>query len=170
MSQPRLNRPDSPRWDGIFNTPSFALGVLLFGESLDELRFLPAQPSTIFKPSPLLQEVWQQLNAWRLQANFAFDLPLRPFAAKGTPFRQAVWQEIATIPYGTTRSYGEIAKQLNSSPRAVGQACGDNPFPIIIPCHRVLAAQQQLGGFNHQARGDLLAVKTWLLQREGICI
>lgn len=70
-----------------------------------------------------------------------------PIATSGTKFQQQVWQQIAKIPYGKVMTYGEIAKKINSSPRAVGNACGKNPIPIIIPCHRV-TAKNGLGGFS----------------------
>jgi methylated-DNA-[protein]-cysteine S-methyltransferase len=65
-----------------------------------------------------------------------------------------------------TRSYGDIARALHSAPRAVGQACGANPFPVVVPCHRVLAAGGGLGGFARQREGFLLDVKRWLLAHE----
>ncbi|MFQ3622526.1 MAG: methylated-DNA--[protein]-cysteine S-methyltransferase [Acetobacteraceae bacterium] len=87
----------------------------------------------------------------RLQAYFdgaevAFDdLPLEP---SGTPFQRRVWQAMRAIPRGQTRRYGDIARALGSSPRAVGAACGRNPLPILIPCHRVVGAAGALGGYS----------------------
>jgi methylated-DNA-[protein]-cysteine S-methyltransferase len=76
-----------------------------------------------------------------------------------------VWQALRRIPGGSTQSYGELARQLHTAPRAVGQACGANPIPVIIPCHRVLA-RNGLGGFMSSAGGDSLAIKRWLLEHE----
>ena len=92
----------------------------------------------------LLQDAKSQLNDYfdGLQKNF--DLPLEP---PGTKFQQRVWSVMEQIPYGKTITYGEIAKALDSSPRAVGMACGANPIPVIIPCHRVLAAND-MGGYS----------------------
>lgn len=89
----------------------------------------------------------------------AFDLPLNP---QGTPFRQKVWRAMLDIPYGETRSYGDVARLLASGPRAVGNACGANPLPVIIPCHRILASSG-LGGYS--GRGGL-DVKQFLLRLE----
>lgn len=89
----------------------------------------------------------------------AFDLPLNP---QGTPFRQKVWRTMLDIPYGETRSYGDVARLLASGPRAVGNACGANPLPVIVPCHRILAANG-LGGYS--GRGGL-DVKQFLLRLE----
>jgi len=77
-----------------------------------------------------------------------------------------VWAKIAAIGAGRTRSYGELARELRSAPRAVGQACGANPIPIVVPCHRVLAAGG-IGGFAHHEGGFHLAIKRWLLAHEG---
>jgi methylated-DNA-[protein]-cysteine S-methyltransferase len=89
-----------------------------------------------------------------------FDLPLAPH---GTAFQQRVWAALAAIPPGETRSYGEIALALGSSARAVGQANGANPIPILIPCHRVTAARGVLGGYSG---GEGAGTKRWLLDHE----
>lgn len=156
--------PGPANWDAVVPAPGFCLGIRLAGDCLGEVAFLPPQGSLV-PTSPLAQEAVRQLAAWLADPGALFDLPL---AVSGTPFRQAVWQQIAAIPRGQTRTYGDLSQALNSSPRAVGQACGDNPFPIIVPCHRVVAAGGKLGGFAHN-RGDYLAgVKTWLLAHERI--
>ena len=92
-------------------------------------------------------------------------LPL-PLAPAGTHFQRKVWDEIATIPPGHTTSYGELAKAIRSGPRAIGGACGANPYPVVVPCHRVIAATGGLGGFAKQRDGFLLDVKSWLLEHE----
>jgi methylated-DNA-[protein]-cysteine S-methyltransferase len=76
-----------------------------------------------------------------------------------------VWRAIGAIRPGVTRTYGQIAVELGSAPRAVGQACGDNPLPLLIPCHRVVAADGP-GGFAHSAAGFHQTVKQWLLAHE----
>lgn len=96
-------------------------------------------------PSKLLLEAKRQLAAYFSGRLRCFDLPLAP---GGSPFERRVWQLMAEIPYGETRSYGELADALAAGPRAVGQACGRNPLPILIPCHRVLAAGGALGGYS----------------------
>ena len=108
-------------------------------------------------------EAVRQLQAWLHNPRFVFALPLAP---AGTHFQRRVWHAITDIPIGETRGYGEIAKQLGSGPRAVGNACGANPYPIIVPCHRVIAANQGLGGFARQRGGLPLAIKQWLLWHE----
>jgi methylated-DNA-[protein]-cysteine S-methyltransferase len=110
--------------------------------------------------SPLLAEAASQLDAYFAGKLSQFDLPLRP---AGSDFEQRVWQAMQAIPYGKTRSYGEIAGDIHSAPRAVGRACGKNPIPIIIPCHRVLA-KTGLGGYSGSGG---LKTKQALLALEG---
>lgn len=104
-----------------------------------------------------------------LQAYFS-DKPCRfsiPLALEGTPFQRRVWHALQNIPLGETLTYGQLAKQLHSSPRAVGNACRANPVPIVVPCHRVLA-KQGLGGYDGQTSGQRLDIKRWLLRHEGV--
>ena len=111
--------------------------------------------------TPLLREAVAQLEAYFAGGRRDFDLPLDP---GGNALQQAVWREMLAIPYGETRTYGEIAKAVDNLPQPVGQACGANPLPILIPCHRVVAAGGGSGGFS--APGGL-ATKYSLLKLEG---
>lgn len=109
---------------------------------------------------PVLGEALAQLSAWFVGELTQFDLPLaEPDTPRGAAHRQA----IADIPYADTASYGAIARMIGSSPRAVGQACRRNPFPIVIPCHRVIGAG---GSIGHYSGGAGVATKLWLLQHE----
>ena len=110
--------------------------------------------------SPLLAEAARQLEAYFAGELTSFDLPLRP---AGSTFEQRVWTAMRRIPYGSTQCYGELAAAIGSAARAVGGACGRNPIPIVIPCHRVLA-RTGLGGYS--GRGGL-ATKQTLLSLEG---
>ena len=112
-------------------------------------------------PSDLLREAARQLRAYFAGDLTDFDLPLRP---RGSDFQRAVWREMLAIPYGRTKSYGDLAKATGGIARAVGTACGANPIPIFIPCHRVLAADRQLGGFSG---GKGPQTKAYLLTLEG---
>lgn len=111
--------------------------------------------------SPLLRDACAQVRAYECGQLQSFDLPLAP---AGTAFQQSVWREMVAIPYGSTKSYGDLAAALGSIPRAVGGACGLNPIPIVIPCHRVVAENGTLGGFSG---GEGLASKRALLIHEG---
>ena len=95
-------------------------------------------------PSQLLVDAKRQIAAYFAGKRDRFDLPLRP---NGSPVEREIWQAMADIPFGQTRTYGDIAKKLGVPARSVGQACGRNPIPILLPCHRVVSAQG-LGGFS----------------------
>jgi methylated-DNA-[protein]-cysteine S-methyltransferase len=110
--------------------------------------------------SPLLTEAARQLDDYFAGKLTVFDLPLRP---AGTAFERSVWAAMLDIPYGETRCYGDLAASTDSAPRAVGRACGRNPIPIIIPCHRVLG-KGWMGGYSG-AGG--LKTKEALLTLEG---
>lgn len=116
----------------------------------------PSEPATL----PVLREAVAQLDAWFDGRLTAFNLPLAPArTARGNMMRGA----ICAIPFGSTASYGEVARAIGSGPRAIGQACRRNPFPIIVPCHRVIGAGQSLGFYSG---GDGLATKQWLIDHE----
>ncbi len=110
--------------------------------------------------SPLLAEAARQLAAYFDGRLSHFDLPVAP---AGSPFETSVWSAMQEIPYGETRCYGDLAHRVGSAPRAVGRACGRNPIPIVIPCHRVLA-KAGLGGYSGVGG---LATKQRLLALEG---
>jgi methylated-DNA-[protein]-cysteine S-methyltransferase len=112
------------------------------------------------RPTPLLAEAKRQLAAYFAGRRHDFDLPLAP---EGSEMERRVWALMATIPYGETRSYGELARDLALSPRSIGQACGRNPLPIFLPCHRVVAANGELGGYSGEGG---IETKRKLLQLE----
>ena len=112
----------------------------------------------------LLEMAAQQLAEYFAGERKVFHLPLAP---TGTAHDRKVWREMQTIPFGVTRSYGEIAAAIGSSPRAVGTACGRNPIPVIIPCNRVLAANGTIGGYSG-AGGTV--TKRRLLVLEGVML
>ncbi len=111
--------------------------------------------------TPLLARAAEQLGEYFAGARRDFDLPLDP---AGTPFQRRVWTEMARIPFGATESYGVLARKTGSVARAVGGACGANPIPIVIPCHRVVGKGGALGGFSG---GAGVATKIALLELEG---
>ncbi|MDE0942858.1 MAG: methylated-DNA--[protein]-cysteine S-methyltransferase [Alphaproteobacteria bacterium] len=112
---------------------------------------------------PLLNKAKTQLDAYFDGAEITFDLPLTP---AGTEFQRNVWRLMEAIPYGETRSYGDLAKDLNSAARAVGMACGANPIPVIIPCHRILSATG-MGGYSGEGGVE---TKVDLLRLEGVLL
>ena len=115
-------------------------------------------------PSPLLEEARRQFGVYFDGRLKVFDLSLNP---AGSAFQRAVWGQMRRIPYGRTRTYGDIADALMSAPRAVGGACGRNPIPIIIPCHRVVGADGRMTGYSG---GAGIETKIQLLRLEGCLI
>ena len=118
------------------------------------------------RDDPLGWKVAEQLREYFAGKRRDFDLPLAP---EGTEFRRRVWEALRTIPFGQTRTYGDIADAVACrAPRAVGQANRHNPIPIVIPCHRVVGSDG-IGGYAGQwARGEGLDRKRWLLRHEGV--
>ncbi len=112
--------------------------------------------------TPLLARAAEQLGEYFAGARRDFDLPLNP---AGTAFQRRVWTEMARIPFGATASYGALARKTGSVARAVGGACGANPIPIVIPCHRVVGKGGALGGFSG---GTGVETKIALLELEGV--
>jgi len=110
---------------------------------------------------PLLRRAQAQLDEYFAGVRRAFDLPLAP---RGTPFQREVWLALASIPYGATLSYAQLAARVGrpAAMRAVGAANGRNPLPIVLPCHRVIGADGSLTGF-----GGGLPTKRFLLELEG---
>ncbi len=121
------------------------LGPLTFFEEGGNLLALEWGRAPACETSDLLEKAKKQLNDYFKGQLRNFDLPLKP---KGTPFQQSVWALIRDIPYGGSCAYGDLALKLRSSPRAVGGACGRNPIPIIIPCHRVISAGGKMTGYS----------------------
>lgn len=150
-------------FNAVLEAPFGALGVRCANNAVAQIRFLPPGTRAIRPGNPLAERACAQLAAWLADPQSRFDLPLAPV---GTDFQRRVWRAIAAIPKGKTQTYGEIAKRLASVPRAVGQACGHNPFPVVVPCHRVVAADGGLGGFASATGGYLLDTKRWLLAHE----
>lgn len=145
----------------IMETPLGALYLADDGAAVTQVRFVrDADPAAHVAPSALLRRTMEELARYFAGTLTAFTVPVR---LDGTPFQRRVWQALLTIPYGQTRSYGEIARQIGSpnASRAVGMANHRNPVSILVPCHRVIGADGKLVGY-----GGGLDKKEWLLQLE----
>ena len=149
-------------YQAIVTAPGFSLGVQCTDDEITGIDFLEPRPE-LAPNTPLAAEAVRQLKAYIADPGFTFGLPLRP---PRTTFQRRVWEQISAIPSGQTHTYGQLAKSLKNAPRAVGQACGSNPYPIVVPCHRVVATGGGLGGFARERGGFLLDVKRWLLTHE----
>lgn len=152
-------------FSAVLALPFGKLGVRTEGVVVSELCYVPPHYALKAPQNAVAELVAQQVEQYCADADYRFTLPLKRV---GTEFQQKVWDELCSIPRGSTRTYGELAKHLGSAPRAVGQACGANWFPVVVPCHRVTAASG-LGGFSNSddPNGYLLGIKRWLLAHEG---
>ena len=145
----------------VVDTPIGPLGLVASGTGLQAIVF-DGRRIRARERSPVLAEAARQLDGYFAGELLTFDLPLE---LRGTDFQRRCWEALASIPYGQTVSYGEQARRLglgSDAARAVGAANGQNPLPIILPCHRVLGADGSLTGF-----GGGLEVKRFLLEHEG---
>lgn len=151
---------------GIIISPLGKLGIKLNANLLlTQLVFLPDNIPIQAPLNQQAQKIMQQLTAYFLDPQRPFQLD---YALTGTPFQQRVWHALTEIPAGQTLTYGELAIKLKTGPRAIGQACRTNPIPVIIPCHRVVAANH-LGGYAGTQTGRLMQIKEWLLKHEESC-
>ncbi|RDI44828.1 methylated-DNA--[protein]-cysteine S-methyltransferase [Aquicella lusitana] len=153
-------------YTSILSSPLGHVGIQVQAGTLINLSFLPDTVSEKYPQDAFGQKIADELSTY-------FDNPQHQFTVsvhcKGTPFQQKVWNALQGIPSGNTLTYGALAKQLGSSARAVGQACRTNPIPLIVPCHRIVAANH-LGGYAGATEGTLLRIKRWLLQHEGVSL
>lgn len=152
------------QYDAIVTAPFGAVGIAIQGVQV-AIELLPHQHDAKPAVQKLTSQIASQITAYFANAHNDFNLPL---IYKGTPFQRRVWQAISAIPCGRVLTYGEIAQQIGSGPRAVANACGANNLPLVIPCHRVVA-KNGLGGFM-QGNKDGLKIKKWLLKHEGVSV
>jgi methylated-DNA-[protein]-cysteine S-methyltransferase len=149
-------------FDVTVDFPKMKVAVATRGERIIEIRYLPLSAKSVSPRNALAARAADQLREYLENPEIKFDLPL---AVEGTPFQLKLWEALCRIPRGKTRTYGDLARELEGEARAVGQACGDNRLPVVIPCHRVVAADG-IGGFAHSTGGYLLEAKRWLLAHE----
>lgn len=156
-------------YDFLYDSPTGQLGVCIDAESITKIIWLEedvleASKLSLSKSSnkKLKRKIISVLDNYFESGLIEPEISLRP---QGTLFQKKVWQALKRIPLGAVKTYGDVAKELHSSSRAVGQACRRNNIPLFIPCHRVVAAKGLggfMGGYRHVER------KRWLLQHEGI--
>jgi methylated-DNA-[protein]-cysteine S-methyltransferase len=164
-----LTRAEIDRFDAVVAAPFGGVGVRTEevgteDECVAELLYLPPGTRPVAPTDRLAKEAVRQIEAYLRDPRASFALPLKPV---GTRFQRRVWDCISAIDAGTVRSYGDIAAELRSGPRPVGQACGANFFPLAIPCHRVVSSTG-IGGFARNDGGFHIAIKRWLLAHEGV--
>ncbi len=153
----------APTYVARVRAPFGVIELVSDGRALTHVNFLPKTASAKAAPDRITAQAAREIGHYLADPRFRFTVPLAPH---GTAFQQRVWQALTRIPVGESRTYGEVARAVESAPRAVGQACGANPIALIVPCHRVVGAQGSLGGFMNAHDGDPLAIKRWLLAHE----
>jgi methylated-DNA-[protein]-cysteine S-methyltransferase len=157
-----MNKP-AHQYSLVMNSPLGRLGVQIENEKIQRLVYLAGSVPLRTPASDFERKVERELENYFDNPDTGFSVPL---ALTGTPFQQRVWQALTRIPFAETLSYGELAASLGSGARAVGNACRHNPVPIIVPCHRVVAAHG-IGGYAGSTSGPVLDRKRWLLVHEG---
>ena len=151
-------------------TESFVIGspigfikVRLDNDQLSSIEFVDS-PKLLAPSSAYGKKTEFQLKSYFNNPDFTFDISIKK---QGTEFQQKVWAALQEIPKGSVMTYGELAKKLHSSARAIGNACRRNPTPVVVPCHRIVAASG-LGGFAGATSGQLTDIKQHLLKLEGV--
>lgn len=152
---------DAPERQRDFASPVGTIRVTTVEDVLTGVRILPGKPVERNDASALLDKAEAQFSDYFADAAHVFTLPLKPLSNDQD---QDLRDAMLAIPLGETRSYGELAKTTGAIAKAAGQACASNPYPIIIPCHRVLPASGVLGNYSG---GDGPKTKAWLLAHEG---
>ncbi len=146
----------------IIETPAGYLRLQARGNELVQIGWLVDQALPKPAESGFLKDVVQQIHQYWQNPEAKIVVKL---TQRGTPFMSKVWQALGQIPSGQTRTYGELAQLLGTSARAVGNACRKNPYPLIVPCHRVVSAKG-LGGYDGATAGEKLTIKQKLLAHE----
>ena len=151
----------------VIRTPFTTMRLAFESDVLMSVDFL-SQEKLSPPVSLVAKKVCQQVDAYcsKQLTNLKFDVELQ---AEGTPFQQSVWRALQKIPAGQVLTYGQLAQQLKTSARAVGNACRANPIPLLIPCHRVVS-KSGMGGFSGSREGAPVKIKAWLLEHEGVSI
>src|ERR1043165_6321243 len=150
------------QYDAILEFPRMKVALRTRDERVAEICYLPPNVATRPAANALAKRAARQLEAYRDDPNTVFDLPL---LVEGSEFQRRLWHALCEIPRGKTLTYGELRRRRGVAARAIEQACGDNRLPIVIPCHRVVAANG-IGGFAHATSGYLVEAKRWLLAHE----
>jgi methylated-DNA-[protein]-cysteine S-methyltransferase len=160
------SQPRSPAgaYEAALRTPVGWVGVRTASGAIVAVDIVDRRPAVRRGgASGVAAQAVEALQRYFGQAPIPADLPLAP---PGTPFQRGVWERLQRIPPGQTVTYGELARELGTSARAVGGACRANPIPLLIPCHRVVA-RGGLGGYSGERGGPWVDRKRWLLRHEG---
>jgi len=153
-----------PIYSAKLRLPCATLGIRTANGTIIGIDYLPKTERALAPRDAVAERAVAQITRYLDDPEFAFTLPL---AHADTAFQQRVRARLTKIPVGESRTYGELARELHTAPRAVGNACGSNPIALVVPCHRVVASRGSLGGFMNAIDGNPIAIKRWLLTHEG---
>jgi len=153
-------------YQAVFSAPFATLGLKLNEQVIYELDFIFEDVSSPIFQNEYAEKIAEQIDNYFVNPLYQLDLRASP---EGTLFQKSVWREMQAIPSGSCLTYSEVAAELQSGARAVGNACRKNPIPLIIPCHRIVA-KNGLGGFAGETTGQLTDIKRWLLDHESCSI
>jgi len=156
--------PADNNYDIVLDSHLGHLGIQIQDEYITRLDYLGGAAALKSDTTPSGRRIVEQLAQYFDNPRHHFTLPLEPH---GTDFQRRVWLALSEIPSGETRTYSELAAELGSGARAVGNACRNNPVSIIIPCHRVISVSG-IGGYSGKTAGREINRKQWLLRHEGI--
>lgn len=157
----------APAKETRFPTPFAVLRIATDGEAVTGVTYLPKRTVPRDPHDRVAERACREVERYLADPGYCFRLQYR---LEGTPFQRRVWREIEKLFPIKTITYGVLAHKIGSAPRAVGGACGSNPVPLFVPCHRVLSAGGGLGGFMGGKDDFPLSVKLWLLRHEGIVV
>ncbi len=156
--------PAAGRAETRYAAPFAVLGIATDGNFVTSVRYLPRGTPQVAPHDRIAERACREIERYLADPAYVFRVP---YHLQGTLFQRRVWREIEKLFLLKTTTYGVMARHLGSAARAVGGACGANPVPLIVPCHRVLSANG-LGGFMGGREAFPLSVKRWLLAHEGL--
>jgi methylated-DNA-[protein]-cysteine S-methyltransferase len=148
----------------VINSPIGKLGFIFVNKRLIKLDFLSSKVPLILPKNTIIRQVATKIKRYFCDHTLRFNFLIN---IEGTLLQKKIWRMLQNIPSGTTRTYGELAKKIRTSPRVIGNACRLNPLPIVIPCHRVVAVNS-IGGFlgKTKSKSRAIKIKKWLLKHE----
>lgn len=149
-------------YDAVVATPVGRIGIVVQDDALVDVNFLGQSTALQAPRTDMARRACRQIRSYFSNPRHSFRIPLK---LSGTPFQERVWRALQRIAVGKTLSYGALARKLDTSARAVGNACRANPVPIVVPCHRVVASNGA-GGFMGKRSGNPLRIKHQLLEHE----
>lgn len=159
-----MRKKTPQQYNAVIKLPFATVGLMFAGGILKRVDYLKSNVQRIAPKGLVAKHVCFQLENYCVKQGTKSNFDI-VYESTGTIFQRKVWKKIGKIPYGKVKTYGDIAKSLKTSPRAVGNACRVNPLVLVVPCHRVVSAKD-IGGYSGQSAGQMVKIKKWLLAHE----